>query len=303
MAAKELKALIDIGISLGYTDEDLKQWLNDERMRIDREKEKVEELKRQEEERKRAFGLEKLKIEAEAERAKIEAEAERAKMEAEKESERRRQEFELRKMEVEHDLRLREVQVNVEQDGGGEGGVHRSNRGHSVAMKALKLPLFNDEKDDLDAYLVRFEIRPEFWSTQLARLLQGRYLDVYQRLPAEEVDNYESLKTQLLKRFRLTDGGYCKKFKMSKLEVGETPRQFVERLNRYLVKWCEMVGYDDDYDGLKSLIIRDQVFVTYDRQLQTFLKEKGKLSLKEMAKAANDFYEAHGYLQRGHMAT
>ena len=38
MAAKELKALVDIGTSLGYTGEDLKQWLNDERMRIDREK-------------------------------------------------------------------------------------------------------------------------------------------------------------------------------------------------------------------------------------------------------------------------
>jgi len=74
---------------------------------------------------------------------------------------------------MEHDLRMREVQVNVEQDGGGEGGVPRSNRSHSVAMKALKLPQFSDEKDDLDAYLIRFEracaafeIRPEFWSTQ-----------------------------------------------------------------------------------------------------------------------------------------
>ena len=187
MAVKELKALVDIGTSLGSY---LKQWLNDERMRIDREKEKrqeeeekrQEEKKRQEEDKKRAFDLEKLKIEAEKESEcmKIEAEAERAKIEAEKESERRRQEFELRKMEMEHDLRLREVQVNVEQDGGGEG-VPRSNRGHSVAMKALKLPLFNDEKDDLDAYLIRFEractafeIRPEFWSAQLVRLLQGR---------------------------------------------------------------------------------------------------------------------------------
>ena len=50
------------------------------------------------------------------------------------------QEFELRKLEMEQDLRLREVQVNVEQDGSGEGRVPRSNRGHSVAMKALKLP-------------------------------------------------------------------------------------------------------------------------------------------------------------------
>ena len=39
MAAKELKALVDIGTSLGYTGEDLKLWLNDERMRIDRERE------------------------------------------------------------------------------------------------------------------------------------------------------------------------------------------------------------------------------------------------------------------------
>jgi len=36
-------------------------------------------------------------------------------------------------------------------------------------MKALKLPVFNDEKDDLNAYLIKFEracaafeIRPEF---------------------------------------------------------------------------------------------------------------------------------------------
>jgi len=115
---------------------------------------------------------------------------------------------------------VRKAEINVEQDGGGAGGVPCSNRGHSVAMKALKLPLFNDEKDDLDAYQIRFEracaafeIRPEFWSTQLARLLQGRSLDVYQRLPAEVVDKYESLKTQLLKRFRLTEGGYRKKFK------------------------------------------------------------------------------------------
>jgi len=71
---------------------------------------------------------------------------------------------------------------------------------------------------------------------------------------------------------------------MSKLEVGETPEQFVERLNRYLVKWCEMAGYDNDYDGLKRFIIRDQFFVTCDRQLQTFLKEKGKLSLKKWPK-------------------
>jgi len=82
-------------------------------------------------------------------------------------------------------------------------------------MKALKLPPFNEEKDDLDAYLTRseraciaFEIRTEHWFTHLARLLQGRSLEVYQRLAASEVDDYGALKAQLLKRFRLTEGAY-----------------------------------------------------------------------------------------------
>ena len=57
---------------------------------------------------------------------------------------------------------------------------------------------FNEDKDDLDAYLIRFEractafeVRQEHRSTQLARLLQGKALDVYQRLADDEVDNYD----------------------------------------------------------------------------------------------------------------
>jgi len=50
MAAEELKALVDLGTSLGYAGEDLKQWLNEEMMRIDREKKRREEASRRREE-------------------------------------------------------------------------------------------------------------------------------------------------------------------------------------------------------------------------------------------------------------
>ena len=63
---------------------------------------------------------------------------------------------------------------------------------------------------------------------------------MYQRLPDSDVEKYDVLKAQLLKRFRLTEGGYREKFKNSKLEQGETPDQFIERLRRYLIKWREM---------------------------------------------------------------
>jgi len=113
--------------------------------------------------------------------------------------------------------------------GGGDADREQvSQNGRAARMKALKLPTFNEEKDDLDAYIIRFEraciafeIRTEHWSTQLARLLQGRSLEVYRRLAANEVDHYGALKAQLLKRFRVTEGGYLKKFRNSRIEPGE----------------------------------------------------------------------------------
>ena len=111
----------------------------------------------------------------------------------------------------------------------------------------------------------------------MARLLQGKALDVYQRLADDEVDDYDVLKAQLLKRFRLTEGGYRKRFKTGKLEPGETPAQFAERLKRYLDKWQEMAGFEPTYEGIKEMILRDQYFLTCDKSLQIFLKEKGNL--------------------------
>jgi len=53
MAARELKALTDVGTSLGYSGDELKQFVNDERMRRDREKEN----ERAEKERVEKLGL------------------------------------------------------------------------------------------------------------------------------------------------------------------------------------------------------------------------------------------------------
>jgi len=163
------------------------------------------------------------------------------------------------------------------------------------------LPPFNEEKDDLDAYLSRFEhscqafnVQQEDWSTQLARLLQGQALGVYQRMSDTEVSNYQTLKDNLLQRFRLTEGGYRKRFKQSRIESGETPEQFFDRLRRYLQKWRQMAGFEATYEGLEDMILRDQFFITCVKSLDTFLKEKGKMSLKEMSQAAANFIDAHG---------
>ena len=65
-------------------------------------------------------------------------------------------------------------------------------------MRALKLPPFNEDKDDLDAYLIRFERACTAFEVR-----QENRSNVYQRLADDEVDDYDVLKAQLLKRFRL----------------------------------------------------------------------------------------------------
>jgi len=56
-----------------------------------------------------------------------------------------------------------------------------------------------------------------------------------------------------------------------------------------------MAGFDATYERLQNMIPRDQFFVTCDKPLQTLLKEKGKLNLKEMTQAVDNYTEAHGH--------
>jgi len=51
MSAKEIKALIEVGTSMGYSGEELKQFLTEERMRSDKERERQEKEKQMEQER------------------------------------------------------------------------------------------------------------------------------------------------------------------------------------------------------------------------------------------------------------
>ena len=107
MTAKEQKAFMELGQTLGDEGEDLSKYVA-----------QCIEAERAQKEADRALEREKATAKNEAKKAKIEAdrETEKAKIEAAKEAEK----------------------VN--------GG-----------MKTLKLPTFNEDKDDLDAYLNRFE--------------------------------------------------------------------------------------------------------------------------------------------------
>ena len=63
------------------------------------------------------------------------------------------------------------------------------------------------------------------WATNLEALLTGKALQVYSRLSDEDAVNYQELKSNLLKRYHLTEEGYRRKFRQSKPEYEETGEQ------------------------------------------------------------------------------
>jgi len=97
-------------------------------------------------------------------------------------------EFQLKMLQLELESRTRESQSHTSVDGSGD---HTTS--HVSNIKPMKLPPFQEEKDDLDAYLNRsertcraFDVLQEQWSFQLARFVQGHALDAYHRMSDED---------------------------------------------------------------------------------------------------------------------
>ena len=102
----------------------------------------------------------------------------------------------------EHELEIARLAVE-NADGGPEVREDRA--------KAPKLPSFVDGKDDLDAYLQRFERfaetakwKKDGWASKLSALLSGRALEVYSRLSEDAAKDYDKVKIALMKRYDLT---------------------------------------------------------------------------------------------------
>ncbi|XP_063590436.1 uncharacterized protein LOC134767369 [Penaeus indicus] len=170
-----------------------------------------------------------------------------------------------------------------------------------VQVKYPKLPVFNDKCDNIDAYLQRFERfarnadwSEEVWAISLASLLQGKALDIYHQLTPSEANNFELVKSALLKGFDCTAEGFRTKFRNCNFFTGETAKQLIARMTKLFERWTEMAECEKEYEVLKELIIREQFLSSCDRNLSLFLKERSLRTLQELQENADRFLEAHG---------
>ena len=202
--------------------------------------------------------------------ARDEREREREIKDKDREMDFRREQIELEKVkertrQMEMQVRLgiagQGTSVNLNEEGGDREAAEVGRTVHQK-VKGPKMSPF-DERDDMDSYIHRFERYAELqgwhkddWATYLSALLKGTALDVYARLPPDQAGDYKVLKTALLKRYLLTEDGYRQRFYDSRPEKGETPQQFITRLDNYFLRWLELAKVQQTFDGVRSLIVR-----------------------------------------------
>ena len=277
----DVTRLTEVGEKLGYNGESLRQFVENEtktaaekerqqmeredRAREREERAKVEEHKRELEKKEIA----RQQAEEEHKRGLEKQEKERELLRKEKEEEHRR---ELEKRDK--DMEMMKLKMTMGKDQ--VEGVTQN-----ITINRPKLPKFEEDKDDMDTYLQRFERfakmqkwKPEEWVVSLSPLLTGKGLEVYASMPDTDVDNYDHLKLALLKRYQLTEEGFRKRFRESKSEKGETVYQFVARLSRYFRRWVELSGITKTYDGLEDFMVREQYLSTCGQDLAIFLRER-----------------------------
>lgn len=255
------------------------------------------EMEREREAQARAI-REKEEREQELTREREQREQELRKLEMEAKAEERRQELEIRKIEAEARARRAEARGSRQaSDSENEDPTPRRTR---VMGKVPKMPYFDEDKDFMDSYLNRFErfAQAQGWRTAdltlyLSALLKGRALDVYSRLPPDQAADYETLKSALLKRYQLTADGFKYRFHSAKPEQGEIPAQFITRLDSYLTRWMELAEAEKTYDGLKTLIVKEQYINICSKELATFLRERKPKDLRELGVLAEQYLEAH----------
>ncbi|XP_040077970.2 uncharacterized protein LOC120849798 [Ixodes scapularis] len=183
----------------------------------------------------------------------------------------------------------------------GTGGAENQEAQANCRSPHKLIPPFNDKRDDLDAFLQRFERvassqnwPPAKWALSLSLCLTGEALTVVGRMTPEESLDYAKVKLSLLQRFRYTTEGYREKFRDGKPEDAETGRQFAARLLGYFDRWIETGETPKTYEGLRDLIVSEQFLKRCNTKLSIFLKERNCRSLENLATTADHFLEAQG---------
>ena len=330
VSAIEIEKITAQGKEVGLTGQDLLVFIKDERAELRKQRDEEREIraaereaekeKREDEKQKRDD--EKQKRDDEKERRENEMAFEREKAETEREFLREQAAAEERRKEVEHKRKIdeykfrqqeadnklsreqqsidKQMQLEESKIRRGESNDSQNVQARRVKAKVPRLPCFDENKDNIDAYLNRFERYAtvqewptEHWAVNLSALLTGKSLEVYYSMSEKQASDYNVLKLAILNRYELNEEGFRKKFKNCKPEEGESGVQYAQRIIKYFDRWRDLSIVENSKVGFIDFIVRDQFLHSIPKDMAMFIREREPKDIETVSELADHYLKAH----------
>ncbi|GFX63873.1 transposon Tf2-6 polyprotein [Trichonephila clavipes] len=144
------------------------------------------------------------------------------------------------------------------------------------SIKTLSLPVptrsenFNLFFQSLERAFLTKKINDEYKSEILINLLGERAHNVLLYIKKEELNDYEKLKSIVLREFQLTPCECLNSFKNAVKSSGETYIQFAARLTANFQYYCSLRKVNS-FESLCDLIISDKLFETLNKETATHI--------------------------------
>ncbi|GFV29993.1 DUF1758 domain-containing protein [Trichonephila clavipes] len=144
------------------------------------------------------------------------------------------------------------------------------------SIKTLSLPVptrsenFNLFFQSLERAFLTKKINDEYKSEILINLLGERAHNVLLYIKEEELNDYEKLKSIVLREFQLTPRECLNSFKNAVKSSGETYIQFAARLTANFQYYCSLRKVNS-FESLCDIIISDKLFETLNKETATHI--------------------------------
>ncbi|XP_077508660.1 uncharacterized protein LOC144120065 [Amblyomma americanum] len=150
---------------------------------------------------------------------------------------------------------------------------------------------------DTALFLVNFEracgevhIDKSAWSEKLLLLLPCEAAEVVARLTRGESDDYEKVKSALLKKYRLSAEAFWQRFRQAK-KGGESQTDFAYRLKVHVDEWLKTPEVHGSHDNVLGCITLEQYYSAIPEDLRIWLQDRLKdIDLDKAAQLADEYY-------------
>ncbi|XP_070212592.1 uncharacterized protein [Littorina saxatilis] len=158
-----------------------------------------------------------------------------------------------------HAERLEEQRANNQR-------AHQKARDGMVESTKVTLPAFDENKEDIEAYLTKFERFAEeldwdqtTWARRVSTKLNVKATTLIGDMSKEDARDYQLVKKELLRGFRCTAESYREKFRAARRKSEETFSTYVSRITRYLHSWMDLAEKQRTYKDLFDLVLLEQL--------------------------------------------